>query len=101
MSGLHPCPDCGKAVSKSAPACPNCGRPFGGQSAGGPQMRPHVTTESTAKIFKAQMLAAGLLSIGAATAAFAGIGKPTTWFIALAGFVWLAVVRVYAWWHHG
>ena len=25
---LIPCPDCGSMVSKKAPACPKCGRPF-------------------------------------------------------------------------
>jgi hypothetical protein len=24
---LYPCPDCGRMVSRSAPTCPQCGRP--------------------------------------------------------------------------
>lgn len=24
---LYPCPDCGRMVSRSAPMCPQCGRP--------------------------------------------------------------------------
>ncbi len=27
-AGLMDCPDCGRKVSKMAPACPECGRPF-------------------------------------------------------------------------
>lgn len=30
---LFPCPDCGRSCSKSAPACPQCGRPFAQRNA--------------------------------------------------------------------
>src|SRR5262249_22317802 len=27
-ANLRPCPDCGRQVSRLAPSCPSCGRPF-------------------------------------------------------------------------
>lgn len=43
---LLKCDDCGKEISPSAPACPNCGRPQGAVSTAPPAKKQRTTAES-------------------------------------------------------
>jgi hypothetical protein len=72
--------------------------------------------EKTSKVWKAQMLASGLVMIVGAVVAFgACAGQPRNahqsielslvaaagTFISLLGFVWYVIARIGAWWFHG
>ena len=58
---LTQCPDCGKEVSTSAVACPNCGAPIAGASeakAAGAQL---TTTQATSKKIKTQQAISAIM----------------------------------------
>lgn len=116
--GLTACPDCGGKVSKSAPACPICGRPIAGARAGG-YLNPTpsgsvLTTERTGKSLKLQQALATLtllIGITCLITAFVGysqeraveLGKTMLIGAAMVGvsLPWMIVVRMKSWWRHG
>lgn len=83
------CPDCSRAVSPIAPACPGCGRP----------MRA-TTVEQTGKPVKAVQLAFGVVVLGGVGLLASGRTHAALWALSV-GAVGLAVASVVAWWRHG
>lgn len=96
---LVECPDCGKKVSDSAPACPGCGCPAG-----------HTSTpreiEQTSKQYKSQqVIAVFVFFIGLLVLVFGGFNQGgVTIFATLAvaaGAILMIRAKFGAWWHNG
>ncbi|HZU35413.1 MAG TPA: zinc-ribbon domain-containing protein [Gemmataceae bacterium] len=95
---LIKCPECGRAVSDKARACPECAYPLGGT----------VLIEQTSKRWKLMQLIGVLVCLLGAipfTVFFLLTERPA--FLVLAGAVFMigfviwATGSVAAWWHHG
>lgn len=105
---LIPCAECGSQVSTQAAACPKCGAPVvpvlkAEQEAIG---TPLLTTQLTSKALKKQQVLASLLVLVSIVGAFVGASAyPVLGALSvlglLGGLIWLLVVRVRTWWHHG
>lgn len=100
---LIKCDECGKEISNKAPSCPNCGNPVLPVAANNERtivVKDVVTTQGTAKSYKAQML------IGFALMGFGVImmlnqsGTVGGWSFAI-GLITFLAARASAWWHHG
>lgn len=109
---LIQCPDCGKQISESAPACPHCGRPCAAIASeelryNRPYERDsaYVTTQLTAKSLKAsQAVGAVLVTIGFFGMLIADADGPMRWvpriILLIGAFTYLGA-RLKIWWHHG
>ena len=91
--GLVNCPDCGRAVSDLAPACPGCARPMKAT-----ETQP-VTIQQTSKPYKgAEAVGVALLILGlVSTAWHLAMGAV----VALVGLTLWISARLGAWWHNG
>lgn len=105
---LIPCDECGSQVSTRAATCPKCGAPVvpvvkAEQEAIG---TPLLTTQLTSKALKKQQVFASLLVLVSIVGALAGSSAyPAVAALCvlglLGGLIWLLVVRMRIWWHHG
>jgi len=96
---LVKCGECESEVSDKAAACPKCGAPVASPDGDSTV----VTTQQTAKVYKAhQLYAFGLIVVGLFVAASGSDGTVTLGAgAALIGLIWLIWARVAAWWDHG
>lgn len=103
---LKQCPDCGKDVSTSAPACPGCGAPMTiDRESRGSGVRQLTTTQETSKSLKLQQLLSALMLIVGFAMIFISSnsgGEPNivAGFLILIGVVWYIATRARIWWHH-
>jgi len=106
---LIQCSECRKAVSDKAESCPHCGNPLAARPdvISGRQVR---TVEKTAKRFKAHIILSTLILLAGVVWAVGSCAEsprgeqnvsPGAILLCLVGFVWHAVTRFRAWWHHG
>ena len=105
---LIQCPECGAEVSTMAESCPKCAYPIadcGTTQAHGGRVQ---TVEQTSKRYKLHFIYAGsLIIIGVIAvflvALFSGDSSKMGFAVlsVAIGFVWYAITRFNAWWHHG
>jgi uncharacterized membrane protein YvbJ len=101
---LIKCSECGNDVSSNAATCPRCGNPIARAAETGAVGTQIVTTQVTAKKFKAHQLIAMLLCIIGVITIIAAHESSTTGVGALIfglGLILYFVARVRSWWHHG
>lgn len=99
------CPDCQTEVSDQALQCVKCGRPMAAAREAGRSTEAAITTQATAKRYKAQMLVGvAILIVGV----FMMVGSETggdgrVWgaVLFLAGLVLYLGARFRAWWANG
>ena len=103
---LLACPDCGRAVSASAPACPGCGRPIcGANHLPAPSRAPYVQpVERTGKTWKSIGCLSSLILLIAVGifVATAAQGAPAWWALpaAIVALVLRTIASIGAWWYH-
>ena len=101
---LITCPDCQSAVSDQATACPQCSRPFAGESL---DRRPAQVIEKTRKGWKAlRALGWLLIVLGILVLRNGGVPHdlrraPVGLWIVGAGVAFIITSKVGAWWYHG
>ena len=101
------CPDCGKEISESAPACPGCGSPIADRKEAVGSGVQHLTTvQETSKKFKVHtMLSVTLLIVGIVLL-FGDVQEPGSdpspvpFAMVSIGLTWYLVNRFRIWWHH-
>lgn len=93
---LIACHECKKEVSSQAAACIHCGAPL--TRAADPASV--VTTQQTAKRYKAMQLVGALMIVAGVVACSAGESRHSGWLWVLGFLVWLGG-RLRGWWHHG
>ena len=101
------CPECGKQVSDTAAACPNCGAPVGSesQSAGAAL----VTTQETSKKLKLHTIISAIMFwIGIFGSYFVMKSHSTEYpintlfffYLLAIGSIWYLYTKIKIWWHH-
>jgi uncharacterized membrane protein YvbJ len=95
------CPYCAEVIAEGAIKCKHCGEFLDGRKNSGSKT---VTIEQTGKKYKMQaLIGCGLMFLLAPLVAFSA-GKDGLIFatiIGLIGFMFAAVGKFGAWWHHG
>ena len=91
---LAECEDCGGKVSMSAPACPHCGKPFGGAF-----LPPKVLTERTSKPLKTKLaMTSAIATVGIVACCFGAWAFGLILVMVAAVAAW--IIRAEIWWHH-
>jgi|SaaInlV_100m_DNA_6_1039743.scaffolds.fasta_scaffold07919_1 uncharacterized OB-fold protein len=102
--GLIKCSECNNEVSSKASSCPKCGAPIAIDNASSSEVtgEAQVTIQETSKVFKLHTIySIGIILFGAFIINFVDRGSPVPGFFIVIGLIYLVIVRLRAWWHHG
>jgi len=109
--GLIKCSECNNEVSSKASSCPKCGAPIAidnapiaidNASSSEVTGEAQVTIQETSKVFKLHTIySIGIILFGAFIINFVDRGSPVPGFFIVIGLIYLVIVRLRAWWHHG
>jgi uncharacterized membrane protein YvbJ len=94
------CPECDKQISDQSAHCLHCGYPI---AAGDPtsSQESAVTTQLTAKKFKAVMVIGGLLFWIGLITTFTSGGHSAAIIALIVGILLYTGAKTQAWWHNG
>ncbi len=102
--GLIKCTECNNEVSSKASSCPKCGSPIATDNASSSEVtgEAQVTIQETSKVFKLHTIyAIGTILFGFFIGNFVDTGHPAPGIFIVIGLIYLVIVRLRAWWHHG